>query len=144
MEYFVVLTFGVLTRILLGFTNYTQSLGVELSDTKDGIGYQNAITPPAFSVIAIIIYGLSLLSICFGFMVSFTTGLIYLGIYLASLIIVGAVFFKPGVLSPFAKPFYNIVLNSIINRHADYKNNNDTVRAEAMGILLERFKKAYK
>ena len=109
MEYFVVLTFGVLTRILLGFTNYTQSLGVELSDTKDGVGYQNAITPPAFSLIAIIIYGLSLLSIFFGFMVSFTTGLIYLGIYLASLIVVGVVFFRPGVLSPFAKPFYNIV-----------------------------------
>ena len=144
MEYFVVLTFGVLTRILLGFTNYTQSLGVELSNTKDGIDYQNAITPPAFSMIATIIYGLSLLSICFGFVVSFTTGLIYLGIYLSSLIIVGAVFFRPGVLSPFAKPFYNIVLNSIVNRHADYKNNNDTVRAEAMGILLERFKKAYK
>ena len=32
----------------------------------------------------------------------------------------------------------------MVNRHADYKNNNDTVRAEAMGILLERFKKAYK
>ena len=144
MEYFVVLTFGVLTRILLGFTNYTQSLGVELSNTKDGIDYQNAITPPAFSMIATIIYGLSLLSICFGFVVSFTTGLIYLGIYLSSLIIVGAVFFRPGVLSPFAKPFYNIVLNSIVNRHTDYKNNNDTARAEAMGILLERFKKAYK
>lgn len=145
MEYFIVLILGVLTRILLGFTNYTHSLGVELSDTKDGGGFQNAITPPAFTTIAIIIYSLSVLFIAFGFLKSsLTTGFVYLGIYLISLIIIGAVFFRPGVLSPFARPFYNIVLNSMMNRYANYKKNNDKVRVKAMGILLEKFKKAYK
>ena len=52
MEYFIILTLGIFTRIILGFVNYTKSLGLELSNEKDGTGYQNAITPPLFPLIA--------------------------------------------------------------------------------------------
>ena len=61
-----------------------------------------------------------------------------------TLIVVGATLFKPNTLSPLAKPFYHIVLNSIVNRHANYEKNNDEVRAKALGIVLEKFKEAYK
>ena len=145
MEYFIILILGVFTRIILGFVNYTKSLGLELSNEKDGTGYQNAITPPLFPVIASVIYGLSLFFIISGFFNnSFTAGFIYLGLYLLTLIVVGATLFKPNSLSPLAKPFYHIVLNSIVNRYANYKRNNDEVRAKALGIVLEKFKEAYK
>ena len=145
MEYFIILILGIFTRIILGFVNYTKSLGLELSNEKDGTGYQNAITPPLFPLIASIIYGLSLFVIFFGFFqYSFTTGFIYLGLYLLTLIVVGATLFKPNSLSPLAKPFYDIVLNSMVNRYANYKKNNDEVRAKAIEIVLEKFKKAYK
>ena len=145
MEYFIILILGIFTRIILGFVNYTKSLGLELSNEKDGTGYQNAITPPLFPLIASIIYGLSLFVIFFGFFqYSFTTGFIYLGLYLLTLIIVGATLFKPNSLSPLAKPFYYVVLNSMVNRYANYKKNNDEVRAKAIVIVLEKFKKAYK
>ena len=145
MEYFIILILGVFTRIILGFVNYTKSLGLELSNEKDGTGYQNAITPPLFPVIASVIYGLSLFVIISGFFdSSFTTGFIYLGLYLLTLIVVGATLFKPNSLSPLAKPFYHIVLNSIINRYANYKKNDDEVKAKALGIVLEKFKEAYK
>ena len=145
MEYFIILTLGIFTRIILGFVNYTKSLGLELSNEKNGTGYQNAITPPLFPVIASTIYGLSLLVIIFGFyQYSLTTGFIYLGLYLLTLIIVGATLFKPNSLSPLAKTFYHIVLNSMINRYANFKKNNDEVRAEAIKIVLEKFKEAYK
>ena len=145
MEYFIILILGIFTRIILGFVNYTKSLGLELSNEKDGTGYQNAITPPLFPLIASTIYGLSLIVIFYGFFeYSFTTGLIYLGLYLLTLIIVGATLFKPNSLSPLAKPFYYIVLNSMVNRYANYKKNNDEVRAKAIEIVLEKFKKAYK
>ena len=49
MEYLIILTLGIFTRIILGFVNYTKSLGLELSNEKDGTGYQNAITPPFVS-----------------------------------------------------------------------------------------------
>ena len=145
MEYFIILILGIFTRIILGFVNYTKSLGLELSNEKDGTGYQNAITPPLFPLIASIIYGLSLFVIFFGFFqYSFTTGFIYLGLYLLTLIVVGATLFKPNSLSPLAKPFYYVVLNSMVNRYANYKKNNDEVRANAIEIVLEKFKKAYK
>ena len=145
MEYFIILILGIFTRIILGFVNYTKSLGLELSNEKDGTGYQNAITPPLFPLIASIIYGLSLFVIFFGFFqYSFTTGFIYLGLYLLTLIVVGATLFKPNSLSPLAKPFYYVVLNSMVNRYANYKKNNDEVRAKAIEIVLEKFKKAYK
>ena len=145
MEYFIILILGIFTRIILGFVNYTKSLGLELSNEKDGTGYQNAITPPLFPLIASIIYGLSLFVIFFGFFqYSFTTGFIYLGLYLLTLIVGGATLFKPNSLSPLAKPFYYIVFNSMVNRYANYKKNNDEVRAKAIEIVLEKFKKAYK
>ncbi len=145
MEYFIILALGIITRIILGFVNYTKSLGLELSNERDGTGYQNAITPPLFPIIASVIYGLSLFVIISGFFdSSFTTGFIYLGLYLLTLIVIGATLFKPNSLSPLAKPFYHIVLNSMINRYSNYKKNNDQVRAQAIEIVLERFKEAYK
>ena len=145
MEYFIILTLGIFTRIILGFVNYTKSLGLELSNEKVGTGYQNAITPPLFPVIASTIYGLSLFFIISGFFKSaLTTGFIYLGLYLLTLILVGATLFKPNSLSPLAKPFYYIVLSSMVNRYANYKKKNDEVRAQAIGVVLEKYKEAYK
>lgn len=145
MEYFIILALGILTRVILGFVNYTKSLGLELSNEKNGTGYQNAITPPLFPLIASTIYGLSLFVIISGFFErAFITGFIYLGLYLLTLIIVGATLFRPNSLSPLAKPFYNIVLNSMVNRYANYKKKNDEVRAKAIEIVLEKFKEAYK
>ena len=145
MEYFIILALGILTRVILGFVNYTKSLGLELSNEKNGTGYQNAITPPLFPLIASTIYGLSLFVIISGFFErAFITGFIYLGLYLLTLIVVGATLFRPNSLSPLAKPFYNIVLNSMVNRYANYKKKNDEVRAKAIEIVLEKFKEAYK
>jgi len=145
LEYFIIFTLSVLTRIILGFINYTKSLGLELSNNKDGIGFQNAITPPWFSIVALTIYGLSLFVIISGFLkYSLTTGFLYLGIYFLTLVIVGATLFRPNSLSPLAKPFYHIVLSSIINRHANYAKKNDKVRADAMKIVIDRFKEVYK
>ena len=145
MEYFIILALGILTRVILGFVNYTKSLGLELSNEKNGTGYQNAITPPLFPLIASTIYGLSLIVIISGFFErAFITGFIYLGLYLLTLIVVGATLFRPNSLSPLAKPFYHIVLNSMVNRYANYKKKNDEVRAKAIEIVLEKFKEAYK
>ena len=83
MEYFIILALGILTRVILGFVNYTKSLALELSNEKNGTGYQNAITPPLFPLIASTIYGLSLFVIISGFFErAFITGFIYLGLYL--------------------------------------------------------------
>lgn len=145
IKYTIVLVFGILTRIILGFTNYIQSLGLQLSESKNGSGFQNAMTPPLFLILSKVIYGLSLITIFSGFFeTSFITGFKYMGIYLFALITVGALFFRPGVLSPFAKAFYRIVLHSMENRCAKYKKDNDEIRAEAIRVVIDKFKEAYK
>ena len=141
-DYLTGIAFGILTRIVLGFTNYSKRLGLELSDTKEGTGFQNAITPPKFSWIATAIYGLSALFIFHGFVdLSTSTGFKYLGTYLGSMIIFGAIFFMPGKVSIFDKWFFKVIFNSMANRYADYKKSNDSERAKAMKFLLDRIKK---
>ena len=145
LEYLIIFALGILTRIILGFVNYTKSLGLELSNNTEGVGYQNAITPWWFPILAITIYGLSLFFIISGFLKgSLTIGFICISIYFFTLVIIGAILFKPNTLSPLARPFYHIVLNSIINRHANYKKRNDEDRAQAMATVLEKFKEVYK
>ncbi len=145
LEYFTIFALGILTRVILGFVNYTKSLSLELSNNTDSTGFQNAITPRWFPIFASSIYGLSLFFIISGFLKgSLTIGFIYISIYFLTLILIGATLFKPNTLSPLAKPFYHIVLNSIINRHTNYQKKNDGVRAQAMATVLEKFKEAYK
>ena len=117
LEYFIIFTLSLLTRIILGFVNYTKSLALELSDNKDGTSFQNAITPSWFPALALSAYILSVFVIVSGFIKSsFVTGMIYLSIYFLTLIIVGVTLFKPNSLSPLAKLFYHIVLNSIVTK----------------------------
>ena len=141
-DYFAGVLFGILTRIILGFTSYTKRLGLELSDTKEGTGFQNAITPPKFSWFATPIYILSAAFIFYSFADnSLSTALKYLGTYLGSLIVFGAVFFMPNKKSIFDDWFFKIIFSSMSNRYADFKKNNDTERAKAMKFLLDKIKK---
>tara|TARA_B100000963_G_scaffold357416_1_gene379574 strand:- start:1041 stop:1484 length:444 start_codon:yes stop_codon:yes gene_type:complete len=145
LEYFIIFTLSLLTRIILGFVNYTKSLALELSDNKDGTSFQNAITPSWFPALALSAYILSVFVIVSGFIKSsFVTGMIYLGIYFLTLIIVGVTLFKPNSLSPLAKLFYHIVLNSIVKKQINYKKKNDEVKAQTMETVLKKFKEAYK
>tara|TARA_B110000977_G_C10936695_1_gene439253 strand:+ start:58 stop:501 length:444 start_codon:yes stop_codon:yes gene_type:complete len=141
-DYITGIVLGILTRILIGFTSQTKRIGIKISDTKEGTGFQNAITPPKFNWFATIIYGLSAIFIFYSFTDnSLSTGFKYTGTYLGSIILFGAVFFMPGKKSIFDDLFFKIIFNSTANRYADYKKSNDSERAKAMKYLLDRIKK---
>ena len=111
VDHLTALGFGFVTRIILGFTNYTKALGLKLSDTKEGTGFQDAITPPKFFIIALIVYGLSVIFLVYGFTDNpISTGFTFLIIYIISLIITGAIFFMPNKASPFEKLFFKIII----------------------------------
>ena len=144
-ENIIIFFLGLITRLILGFTTYTKSLGIELSNTKAGNSFQNAIIPPLFPMIAILVYGISFCAIAYCFLqTSFVSGLINLIIYLSSLIITGAIFFMPNKLSPLARLFHDIVFNSMLARYNDCKKKNDKTKAEEIKILLNKFEEAYK
>ena len=141
-DYITGIVLGILTRILIGFTSQTKRIGIKISDTKEGTGFQNAITPPKFNWFATIVYGLSAIFIFYSFTDnSLSIGFKYTGTYLGSMILFGAVFFMPGKKSIFDDLFFKIIFNSMANRYADYKKLNDSERAKAMKFLLDKIKK---
>jgi hypothetical protein len=141
-DYFAAVLFGILTRIIVAYSSFNKRLGIQISDTKEGTGFQDAITPPKFSWFATPVYVLSAAFIFYSFADnSLSTGFKYTGTYLGSMIIFGAVFFMPGKKSIFDDLFFKITFSSMANRYADYKKSNDSERAKAMKFLLDRIKK---
>ncbi len=120
---------------VLAFTGATLIIGRSLSGAGTPTGYQDAITPPRFSTFAIVVY-----IICAG-------GLIYslwiFGWLVGTGIIVG--FFLVVVLNKLiilpksdSEHFRKIIIHSMINRHANFLKAGDTLRASAIGMLLEK------
>jgi hypothetical protein len=142
-DYFAAVLFGILTRIVIGFSSFNKRLGIEISDTKEGTGFQDAITPPKFIIwFATPVYILSGAFIFYSFADnSLSTAFKYTGSYIGSMILFGAVFFMPGKKSIFDDLFFKITFSSMANRYADFKKSNDTERAKAMKFLLDRIKK---
>ena len=120
---------------VLAFTGATLSIGRSLSDAGTPTGYQDAITPPGFSTFAIVVY-----TICAG-------GLIYgfwrfgwlagIGTIVAFLLVVAI---NKVIILPKSDSghFRNIIIHSMINRHANFLKAGDTLRAAAIGMLLEK------
>jgi hypothetical protein len=136
MLYVVSLAFGYVTR----FTEATLQLGRTLSKVKEGNigfrlarGFQDAITPPIFTKFAIAVYVFTGLVLGFGFY--------HFGILIELLSV--ALFFlfvllnQPFMPKPDSSHFRNLILRSMINRHANYMKDRDYMRADVMAEILE-------
>lgn len=120
---------------VLAFTGATLSIGRSLSDVGTPTGYQDAITPPRFSMFAIVIYIICALGLIYGFWrFGWLAGL---GTTIAFIFVVAL---NKVIILPKSKSehFRKIIIQSMINRHADYLKIGDTVRASATGMLLEK------
>ncbi len=119
----------------LRFTEATRHIGRALSGTGSRTGFQDAITPPASSYLAFAVYGLSVAVVAFGFFrYGFLKGLAaFVGFLL--LVNLNCVLLLPKPESPH---FHDIVLRSMIRRHANYLRDGDQLRAAAMADLLQR------
>lgn len=127
--YFVSLVLGY----VLAFTGTTVSIGRSLSDAGTATGYQDAITPPRFSTFAIAVYIICAGGLICGFWkYGWLTGL---GVTIGFLFVVALnkvlILPKSG-----SEHFRNIIIRSMIRRHADYLKADDTLRASAMGTAF--------
>jgi hypothetical protein len=120
---------------VLAFTSATLCIGKTLSDAGTDRGYQDAIAPPLFSTFAIVMYVICAGGLIFGFYrYGWLTGLgITIGFLFA--VALNKVLFLP---KSGAEHFRNIIIHSMVRRHADYLRANDTLRASAIGKLLEK------
>ena len=118
---------------ILAFTTATLSIGRALSDSGTPTGYQDAITPPRFSIFAISVYIICAAGLIFGFWkFGWFAGF---GITFGFLLVVtlDKVLILPKSNS---EHFRNIIIRSMIKRHADYIKAGDRLRASAIGLLL--------
>jgi len=117
------------------FTGATLAIGRSLSDTGIPRGYQDAITPPRFSSLALLVYATSLVGVGYGFWEF--GGLNGLGIAVGFLVSTSV---NKALLVPKSdsQHFRNLIVHSMMNRHADYLRAGDSLRSSVMAELLEK------
>mgnify|MGYP001315244306 FL=1 len=147
-EYIILILAGALWRFDIDFRQFNKKVGLELSESKQGSGFQDAITPPKLNWFSYFVYFLLIASFITAFFDrgGWKTALICLGILIATMVITGVIFGsnQPNRKPLFEKFYFRVLFNSMVNRHADYLKNNDKLRAEAMENLVTKFKKIYK
>ena len=132
--YIASLLFAYETR----FTEATLLLGKSLS-TPDFLkvtptGFQDAITPPYSTKLAIAMYLFVFIVFVYGFYEhGLLIGLVSVAVFWF-FVLLNRLFLIP---KPDGEHFRKIILRSMINRHADYLKNGDAVRAGVMAEFLE-------
>jgi len=136
IAYIIVLCLvGLAFAYELRFTEATLHMGRALSGSGSKSAFQDAITPPLSSYLAFGVYGLSITVIVFGcFQHSLWIGRLALIIFYV-IVLLNRVFLLPKPASPH---FRNIIIRSMIGRHANYLRDGDKLRAGAMADLLQR------
>ena len=135
----VALWFGVVVAAVslaynARFSGATLSFGRALSDTSSGTGYQDAVTPPWQTKFVLIVYGLVLAVLAlswYGFGV---------GRAIATLLVLILGSFVAYFLVPKqdSNHFRRLIIVSMSRRYADYVRDGDSVRADAMKMLLRK------
>jgi len=129
----VVMAFAFAYALL--FTASTHAIGVELSDTDSGTGFQDAITPPWQSNLAIITYvGCLVVVAIMWWQFGWKSGIGSLAV-----IFFGSMLAKRLLPKPGSNHYRYLIMHSMSNRYADYVRNGDVTRAEAMKYLLVKY-----
>ena len=146
LDYLIVIILSIFLRFDVEFRNFNKEVGLELSSTKTGTGYQDAITPPKLNWLSIPVYIfliLILINAFFDKTGSISLGFTVLGIIIVTAVISGVILHPPKK-PPILRKFYlKTLYKSMTNRYADYKKKNDHVRADAMQTLIKKFEKIY-
>ena len=120
------------------FRNFTKDVGKSISFSTSGTGYQDAITPPQINYISYIFWPINIGIVIYGFFVHGLYGFIIIGIIFLTSAMVGAL-----IVPSLRKIFLKILSYSMINRVANYKRDNDEIRAQAMQEVLDLFSVKY-
>lgn len=143
-EYIYLFLVSILLRIDLDFRSFIKEVGLELSDTKTGAGFQDAITPPKLNWISFFCYLIIFVLIYTAFVDRSATAGIYSAILsIFTLIISGAIINPPKKKRLLEKFYLKTLYSSMVGRYADFKKNNDNLRADAIQMLITKFEKTF-
>ncbi len=128
----VIFSFGF--AYTMQFSMATLSLGRELSDFDSGTGFQNAITPPWQTNLAILVYVGCLAEVVAMWWVAGW----FSAIGSILVIVIGSLFCKIILPKTTGDHYKNLIFQSMLSRYANYVRDGDHMRAQAMKNLLER------
>lgn len=138
--YVVVALLGIAFRYNAGLVEACRVAGVSISDFDSGTGYQDAITPPSSSNISLITGFSAALLIGFAFyQYGWPTGLISVVVFFIASLIAGATM----IPDPESAHYLRRIYHSLINRYADFVKSGDSVRANAIKVLIGKFESKY-
>ena len=133
------LILGVVVRYMMALSQGCLFVGRAISSDNSKTGFQDAITPPLSSTIALAAYGLSAALVIFAF---WSGGLSLSGTAALSLVVFT---FLAGFVVP--KPnsahWVRLIYRSMVNRTADYVKSGDIMRTDAAVTLTQRIEKIF-
>jgi hypothetical protein len=139
-EYLFLILISAVIRFDIDFRSFIREVGFELSGSKLGRGYQDAIAPPKLTWLSIVFYFVLFGTIITAFVDrSVISGFVSIGVALLTQIITGIIIHPPRKSRIFKKFYLETLYRSMVNRYADYKKENDQVRADAIFMLIKKF-----
>lgn len=135
MIYFILLyAASLLFGYVIAFNGATFHWGRSLSVTDSPTGYQNAITPPWYAIVAYVTYAVSLAVVGYGwYKYGWLAGIgITFGFFALNV-------FNTAVVLPKSDSNYfrNLIVRSMI-KETDFVKSGDQLREAAMGDLLDK------
>ena len=134
--YIIILWFAsALLAYALSLNGATLFIGKSVSSTNSATGFQDAITPPWSTKVAILAYLVSIVVIGYGW---------YLNSWIVAIIITLSFFvlvaINKNVIIPKSDSEYfkRIIMNSMMQRYANCVKSGDSVRATAVAMLLAK------
>ena len=139
-EYLFLILISAVIRFDIDFRSFIREVGFDLSGSKLGRGYQDAIAPPKLTWLSIVFYFVLFGTIITAFVDrSVISGFVSIGVVLLTQIITGIIIHPPRKSRIFKKFYLETLYRSMVNRYADYKKENDQVRADAIFMLIKKF-----
>lgn len=130
----LVAALAVALAYTMQFTTATLTMGRELAGSTTKRGFQDAITPPWQTRLALVVYvGIPIVAVAMWWRIGWPSALAgMVAIFVGSLV---ARFIVPQALGGH---YQRLILQSMIARYANYVRDGDVLRAEAMKQLLTR------
>ena len=138
--YALVACSAVLLRYMLGLSSACLYVGKAISDTKSKTGFQDAITPPISTNIAIINW---LAAVCLLGYIFWQDGIVSGGVALIGFVIVATIAGATIIPKSDSEHFLRMIYNSLANRVANYTKSNDHMRADAAAELVSRIEATF-
>ena len=131
--YAAVVIIAAIIRYMLGLSQACLYVGKAISETDTKTGFQDAVTPPMASNIALITWAAAIALIGYGvWQFGAITGAIAIGILILTIIVAGAI----AIPQPNSRHFVQMIYHSLANRVANYAKANDHMRSEAAAMLV--------